>query len=192
VSERVTLKTEVLGSKGGWEHYFQWLLDRYRLHRVRVGRLLLVSHAPLELDNVPAGSSPVMFFWADRAPADAWFALLEQITGRHVEHGAAPISICTDHACADDVLRATALASRVPSRRKALEDLAPMVTLRSGKRFRFTYQACAMSNGRSFALVNGRVLGVGDELVPGVKLCGIRKLYLSVTEGREPEDLHSE
>jgi uncharacterized protein YceK len=165
-------------------------LAPFGLHATRVGTIEVLSRADLGAGANTAPLEPSADFRAWNAPANGWFAMLERVTGKHVEHGDAPIDLRL-HGSAEEVQLATAVASRAPSPAKRLEELPPSVTLASGRVVVVPLQALYMGRQRTLAVVGGRVVEPGDRLSPGVWigaitwdgaeiLAGDERLHLSV------------
>jgi hypothetical protein len=144
-------------------------LGREGLSSLRVGELLVVSRAPLDLDVPPFGDSTRGSFWARNAPADAWFEALERATGRRVEHGPAPISLGPLYASDDSAVRVSVLLSYLPRPAKQLADLPPVAVLPSGRVIPWDLQGWAKGPRGGPFVVNGRAFAFGEEIIPGVK-----------------------
>jgi len=170
VAESVSFDFHEIPNRVGFLHQLHRLIEHFRLETVQVGAVLVVSHAHL-VDDIPEGqNNDPIWVYAEKAPAEGWFDLMERVTGRRVDHGLAPISVgIRVEAPVDDVLRATALASRV-SRRKPLEDLLPLPTDPSSAIGPLTLQGSVSRGNESWALVNGRVVTEGDRLTSDVSV----------------------
>ncbi len=185
VRDLVSVDTYDLGTRGDAERVVRWLVGRHRLSATAAGDVRVISREELALDVSEGDKGEPAQFMAWKAPAPAWFALLERITGRKVAHGRAPLTLHRVRACPDDVLRATALASRVRQPRKRLEDLPPLTRLPSGEWITATLQATVTRVENPLALVDGRVLAEGDELLPGVVVRSINEESLTLSQGEQ-------
>jgi len=153
-------------------------------HFVRVGPLFVASREDLgAVATEPLDVGPVCSFLAFDAPGEGLLALLERATGRHIEHGDAPITLGSGNATLLQIHEACALASRC--RGRPAKPLAPLwgyplsVTLLSGRELTLDFRASLWNTERPLALVNGRVLGEGEELFPGLRLVKIRRFVLT-------------
>jgi hypothetical protein len=183
VHGRASLDVSVDGTEEDAELVLDRFLREQGLSSVHVGDLVVASRAPLA-PCVPEGDARwLAFFRAWRAPAGAWFDLLERATGRRVEHGDGTIDLSVVGVRADDVLRATAILSRAPHPRKQLEDLPPVLVLPSGRSVTWRLQATLTRWNGSLAIVDGRVLAAGDEIAPGVRVAAIGDHWLELQEG---------
>jgi hypothetical protein len=141
---------------------------REGLHVTRVGEIEVVSSASLGEPAPPGDRERRAMSRAWSAPAEAWFALLERATGRRLEHGDAPMTIATGDVPLDDLLRASALVSRIRAPGKELAHLAPTFTLRSGRTETLDLLAIVANMDHPLLLVNGTVAATGEEVAPGV------------------------
>lgn len=158
-------------------------LAPFGIHACRVGAITVLSSVDLGSTAAVSCSGPSGVFLALHAPAAAWFALLERVTGRRFEHGDAPIDVDLWSVRGDEVAVATALASRAPHPKKPLEDMPPSVTLPSGRVIAVPLQATFVARERALALIDGRILEPGDTLVSGVSIGIISTGSLQLLEG---------
>jgi hypothetical protein len=181
----VSVDTYDLGTRGDAERVVRWLLARHHLSATAAGDVRVISREALPLDVSEGDKGEPAQFMAWKAPAAGWFALLERLMGRKVSHGRAPLTIHRLRALPDDVLRATALASRVHQPRRPLQDLRPLTKLPSGEWITATLQATVTRVEQPLALVDGRVVAEGDELLPGVVVRSINEESLTLSQGEQ-------
>jgi hypothetical protein len=139
-------------------------------HRVQLGSVEVLSRDDLgPVSTESAGENPQVCLVVLNAPAEGVLALLERVTGRHLDHGAAPITFQPRIVKALDAQRACALASRAHARH-ALRDLPETCMRKSGCECVLGLQATLKTSDKRFALVNGRAVAEGEEVLPGLKL----------------------
>ncbi len=164
-------------------HFYELIVERH-LHTVRRGRVLVVAKADLGPDREMPRFESHTLFQARSAPAGAWFELLERLTGHSVEHGAAPIDWSVSECSPEEVLEASALASRVKD--EGAREPVPATKLPSGRSVALDLQATVTGIDKPFAIVGGQVVAEGDSLADGVKVAKIESMRLTLVEdGRE-------
>jgi hypothetical protein len=187
-------ETTHLSSSGAVAFFFGFLRE-HGLHAARVGDIFVVSAAEIESETCSVAGGPRATFRAFDAPAAGWFELLERKTGTKVEHGDRPVNVWLDGVSAAEVQRASAIETRVPGLPRRFADLPEEVVLPTGGVVRYTLQATITTDVRGcqgggalaalrrrrhrrdvepLALVDGRVVAEGDELLPGVVIEQIR------------------
>jgi hypothetical protein len=180
--------------------YVDRLAAQNHLHVTHFGLGSVVTAMPGEGDVAPILTGNIARAVAWKAPARAWFELLERATGEPVQHGKAPIVGLEFVGQIRDLTHGSALASRVRWDERELQDLPPEQQLPSGRRIPLALQAVLGidsrpipleeqlldGNERRLALIDGRVLAVGDELADHLRVAKIEYDRVELLDRDQP------